>query len=116
MVDKSNKLLSLARKSKKRVLEAVKLIKPHKKHDKFTLNYLKNYVESETFKKISSSVKLGKTQVSIQRKGYSFLISGRDLLPVVKTEDLPEEVINRFIERLSTPLKYFSIKHSNKLR
>lgn len=85
--------------NKDKAIGTFKLLRRHKKHDKFALNYLRNYIESETYREVSKKVKQGKAKVSIERRGYSFLISGRDLLPVVKSKYLPQETLNRFIER-----------------
>ena len=78
-----------------KAIDAAKLFKLHKKQDKFALNYLRRYVSRRTHLKVSGKVKQGKAKVKIKRMGYSFLISGRDLLPVVSSDTLNIRWINQ---------------------
>jgi len=82
-----------------KTIDVLKIFKLHKKQDKFALNYLKNYVPKRTHLRVSMKVKQGKASVKIERKGYSFLISGRDLLPEVCSEYISVEEINKNIIR-----------------
>lgn len=94
------------KQSKEKTVDALKLLKFHKKRDKFSLTYLKNYMSKKDYRDISAKIKQGKAKVKIERKGYSFLISGRDLLPVVKSKHLPTEEVNKLIEHRFFAEKY----------
>jgi|TARA_Y100000310_G_scaffold260646_1_gene269710 hypothetical protein len=87
-------------------LDVVRLMKFHKKRDKFSLNFLKNYLSLEDFRKVSRRVKQGKSSVEIKRMGYSFLISGRDLLPRVYSSGKLDKEFNKLVEK-----KFYSEKY-----
>ncbi len=91
-----------------KAVDTAKLLKLHKKQDKFALNYLKKYTTKLTYLKIWGKIKQGKARVKIRRKGYSFLISGRDLLPVLISKDLPSNKLNKEIEK-----RFFEEKYNN---
>jgi len=88
-------------------LNVVRLLKFHKKRDKFALNFLKNYLSLKEYRKISRLVKQGKSSVKIKRMGYSFLISGRDLLPRVYSGKKLNKEINKIVEE-----KFYSEKYN----
>lgn len=87
-------------------LDVVRLLKFHKKRDKFSLNFLKNYLSAEDYRKVSRRVKQGKSSVEIKRMGYSFLISGRDLLPRVYSSGKLDKKFNKLVEK-----KFYSEKY-----
>ena len=86
--------------------DAVRLMKFHKKRDKFALNFLKNYLSQKDYSKVSRRVKQGKSSVEIKRMGYSFLISGRDLLPRVYSSGKLDKEFNKLIEKKFYTEKY----------
>jgi len=87
-------------------LDVVRLMKFHKKHDKFSLNFLKNYLSVEYYRNVSWRVKQGKSSVEIKRMGYSFLISGRDLLPRVYSSGKLDKKFNKLVEKSFYSEKY----------
>ena len=87
-------------------LDVVRLLKFHKKRDKFALNFLKNYLPFKEYHKVSRLIKQGKSSVKIKRMGYSFLISGRDLLPRVYSGKKLDKEINKIVEE-----KFYSEKY-----
>lgn len=87
-------------------LDVVRLLKFHKKRDKFSLNFLKNYLSVEDYRKVSRRVKQGKSSVEIKRMGYSFLISGRDLLPRVYSSGKLDKEFNKLVENEFYSEKY----------
>ena len=87
-------------------LHAVRLMKFHKKRDKFALNFLKNYLSVEDYRKVSRRIKQGKSSVEIKRMGYSFLISGRDLLPRVYSFGKLDKKFNKLVEKSFYSEKY----------
>jgi hypothetical protein len=87
-------------------LNVVRLMKFHKKRDKFALNFLKNYLSTDDYRKVSRRVKQGKSLVEIKRMGYSFLISGRDLLPRVYSSGKLDKEFNKLVEN-----KFYSEKY-----
>ena len=87
-------------------LDVVRLMKFHKKHDKFSLNFLKNYLSVEDYRNVSRRVKQGKSSVEIKRMGYSFLISGRDLLPRVYSSGKLDKKFNKLVEKSFYSEKY----------
>jgi len=89
-----------------RFLDVVRLMKFHKKRDKFALNFLKNYLSVEDYRKVSRRVKQGKSSIEIKRMGYSFLISGRDLLPRVYSSGKLDKEFNKLVEK-----KFYSEKY-----
>jgi len=88
-------------------LNVVRLLKFHKKRDKFALNFLKNYLPLKKYRKVSRLIKQGKSSVKIKRMGYSFLISGRDLLPRVYSSGKIDKEINKIVEE-----KFYSEKYN----
>ena len=87
-------------------LDVVKLLKFHKKRDKFSLNFLKNYLSADDYHKVSRRIKQGKSSVEIKRMGYSFLISGRDLLPRVYSSGKLDKKFNKLVEKKFYAEKY----------
>ncbi|MBT4134735.1 hypothetical protein HOE39_00055 [Candidatus Woesearchaeota archaeon] len=87
-------------------LDVVRLMKFHKKRDKFSLNFLKNYLSVEYYRKVSRRVKQGKSSVEIKRMGYSFLISGRDLLPRIYSSGKLDKKFNKLVEKEFYAEKY----------
>ncbi len=87
-------------------LDVVRLMKFHKKRDRFALNFLRNYLTVGDYRKVSRRVKQGKSSVEIKRMGYSFLISGRDLLPRVYSSGKLDKEFNKLVEK-----KFYSEKY-----
>ena len=87
-------------------LDVVRLLKFHKKRDKFSLNFLKNYLSADDYHKVSRRIKQGKSSVEIKRMGYSFLISGRDLLPRVYSSGKLDKKFNKLVEKKFYAEKY----------
>ena len=80
-----------------KTVDALKLLKPHAKKDKFALNYLRNYMTRKEYMRVWARVKQDKAGVKIKRMGYSFLISGRDLLPRVYSGKKLDKDTNKIV-------------------
>lgn len=94
--------------SAEKTADAIKLLKFHTKKDKFTLSQIKGLLARKDFRKVSSRLKQGKVSIKIERKGYSFLISGQDLLPIIVSKEL--NYLNQIINSkfMSQRFKEFS--------
>ena len=91
-----------------KTVDALKLLKPHAKKDKFALNYLRNYMTRKEYMRVWARVKQDKAGVKIKRMGYSFLISGRDLLPRVYSSKKLDKDTNKIVESNFFDEKYSS--------
>ena len=74
------------------------LLRSLKKDEQFRLGKLSPYLDKKLNKKITNWVKQGKAKVNLNRKGWSFLISGKDLLPEIIADIEEARKINRFVE------------------
>jgi DNA replicative helicase MCM subunit Mcm2 (Cdc46/Mcm family) len=71
----------LSRKTAKLFRDSAFLARPLRKKEKFQLSKLGYYLNEKDVSRLTNLVKQGKVQVRIVRFGWSFLISGKDLLP-----------------------------------
>jgi len=97
--ERIEKALEVLKQSKDRAANTIKLLRFHKKRDRFALNYLRHYLPRRDFRLVWGFIKQGKAKVRIRRLDYSFLISGRDLLPVVISQHLPKDINKVIRER-----------------
>lgn len=73
----------LSGKTGKFFRDSALLARPLSKKEKFKLFKTKQYLISEEEQKLTSLLKQGKAEIKLKRYGWSFLISGKDLLPRV---------------------------------
>lgn len=82
------------------------------KREKFALTLLKNYCTKSEYLYLLLLIKQKKAKVRIKKYGFSFMISGRDLLPIIISrnkfaKNLSKQVEERFYEE---KLKDFAAK------
>ena len=71
----------LSRKTAKLLRDSALLARPLHKKEKFQLSKLGYYLNEKDVSRLTNLVRQGKAQVRLVRFGWSFLISGKDLLP-----------------------------------
>ena len=71
----------LSRKTAKLFRDSALLARSLSKKEKFQLSKVEAFLNEKDINKLSTLIKQGKAQVRLKRLGWSFLISGKDLLP-----------------------------------
>jgi len=71
------------RKSAQKTADSTLLLKKLTKRQRFKLSKVKQYLHKNEFNKLIALVKQGKANIELKRYGWSFLISGKDLLPIL---------------------------------
>ncbi len=90
---------NFASKASKAVAEKTRLIRPLGRQEKDNLYKLINFLDKSELKQVAMLMKLDKINIEIKKLGYSFMISGRDLLPVLISEDALADQLNRKMEQ-----------------
>lgn len=72
------------KKSAQVTTDSALLAKPLTKRQKFKLSKVNPYLHKNELNKLTMLLKQGKANIELKRFGWSFLISGRDLLPVLE--------------------------------
>ncbi len=73
----------LARKTAKLTRDSALLARPLKKKEKFNFSKVETYLNGREKQKLTKLMKQGKAEIKLERFGWSFLISGNDLLPKI---------------------------------
>lgn len=71
------------RKSAQKTTDSTLLLKKLTKRQRFKLSKIRPYLHKNELIKLTALVKQGKANIELKRFGWSFLISGKDLLPVL---------------------------------
>ena len=71
------------RKTAQATADSTILLKQLTKRQKFKLSKVETYLHKNELGKLTTLIKQGKANIELKRYGWSFLISGRDLLPVL---------------------------------
>ena len=74
----------LGRKTAKLTRDAVMLARPLAKKEKFDISRVKEHLLENEFARLSRLVKQGKAEIKLEKKEWSFLISGKNLIPSIK--------------------------------
>ncbi|MBS3064625.1 MAG: ATP-binding protein [DPANN group archaeon] len=74
----------LGRKTAKLTRDAVMLARPLAKKEKFDILKVKEHLSESEFARLSRLVKQGKAEIKLEKKEWSFLISGKNLIPSIK--------------------------------
>lgn len=75
--------IKILRKTAQTTIDSTLLLKKLTKRQRFKLSKVEPYLHKNEFNKIVSLVKQGKANIELKRFGWSFLISGKDLLPIL---------------------------------
>ena len=71
------------KKSAQFAVNSLSLLKRLSKRQRFKLSKIKPYLHKNEIAKLIALIKQGKANIELKRFGWSFLISGKDLLPVL---------------------------------
>jgi len=71
------------RKSAQLTTDSILLLRKLNKRQRFKLSKVETYLHKNEFNKLVFLVKQGKANIELKRLGWSFLISGKDLLPIL---------------------------------
>jgi len=100
-----SELVGLLKRSFEGAKGKVLTLRKVSKNEGFALKNLKHYSSREDYKKFMKMLKQKKTKLKIKQQGYSFLISGKDLMPVPVSGD---KWIKEFAEKVE--LKFYENK------
>lgn len=89
---------SIFKKAGKFVKDSALLLRPLGKKEKWDIKRLYDYVPEEDIKKVKKSLKQGKAKIDLEKLEFSFLISGKNVLPQIVSEEVDFEEINEEIE------------------
>ncbi|MEM2874235.1 MAG: ATP-binding protein [Candidatus Nanoarchaeia archaeon] len=105
----------LGRKSGKLLRDSILLARPLNRKERFKFSKVQPYLEPQDERKLQALLQQGKAQIKLKKYGWSFLVSGNDLLPriiFVKPEkrkfnpDLDVEVKQKaWLEELDKKIK-----------
>ncbi len=103
MISSGRFLLELSKKSLKKAgkntKESVMLLAPLNKKKKILLLRLNPYLNKKELNKLKKAIKQKKAQIKVIRKGFSFLVCSRDIMPKIVSEEKELKEINKKIEK-----------------
>ncbi|UCD04236.1 MAG: hypothetical protein JSW73_01185 [Candidatus Woesearchaeota archaeon] len=90
---------SILKKAGGFVKDSVLLLRPLRKKEKWDIGRLDTYLSPEEYRKVKGALKQGKVKIELLKLGFSFLISGKDVLPRLVSEVEFFQKINNKIEK-----------------
>lgn len=92
-------LRNLFKKGADKTRETFMLLRPLSTKEQWGVDSIKEYISEDTAKKIIAAVKQNKAQLKFKKKGFSFLVANKDLIPQLdskKFKNLNKEVEKEF--------------------
>ena len=89
---------NILKKAANLIKDSTLLLRPLKKKEKWDIKRLQEYLSKEDLKFVLKSIKQNKARIELSKLNFSFLISGKDILPVLVSEDERFQEINEKIE------------------
>lgn len=89
----------MAKKAVRFLVDSALLARPLSKKEKWDLSRISKYLTKEQKKLVLKLVKQKKAKINFVKKGYSFLIVNKDILPQIDTKLKEAEEVNKLIER-----------------
>ncbi len=89
----------LFKKGAGKVKERFMLLRPLSKKEQWSVDSLKEYISEDSAKKALAAVKQNKAELKYIKKGFSFLIANKDLIPQLDSgefEDLNKQIEKEF--------------------
>lgn len=83
----------------KAVADSAMLLRPLGKKEKFDVYRLSKYLEEEELKHVKALIKQKKISIDVKKLGYTFMVSGVDLLPILISGDPVVIELNQKIEQ-----------------
>lgn len=96
---------TLLNKTKDFLKDTVLLLRPLKKNEKWNIIRLKEYLNNKEFTKVRRALKQNKVKLNLNKKEFSFLISGNNILPELVSEqqyfqELNDKISETFYQNL----------------
>lgn len=86
-------------KAKGFLKDSLFLLRPLSKNEKWNILRLNEYLSEEEFKKVKKGIKQKKAKLILNKKEFSFLISGNNILPEIKSDNEYFQKVNKKIHK-----------------
>jgi len=92
-------LKELLKSAAKLTKDTALLLRPLTKKEKWDLKRLSEHLNQKELKQVTNAIRQKKARIQLRRLGFSFLISGKDLVPALLSKENEIRALNDKIER-----------------